>query len=542
MRHRILVDIPDLSNAAAATAFSLGKPRIALEWLEQGRGLVWNQLNNVRTPLEDLASFDSKLANDLSRISQGLENTGLRDESVTIGTDADIMVEKMALQDEATASAKLAQEWDQLLQKIRNIPEFKNFLQPVRYCDLIACLPKAGPVVVINIHEDRCDAVALVTGTDDPLHIHLDQFSYKDAVHLLDLLHLDLSVHGGRMGEESDALELVNETRAIMPFTFGNTMQMVLRELWLGVVKPILNALDISASSFFSFSEIYTYLGWSTQRPEPSSDLSRIWWCPTGPLAFLPIHAAGLYNEAHTDCILDYVISSYTPTVTFFMERKRASHTTEQTNKVLVIGQPNAPGLPRLPGTKKELKAIQEKFSRENIPFLSLEGDPATIDRTMKELESHSCIHLACHAVQDPSHPLKSGFYLSDGRLELWKVLQIQNTVADFAFLSACQTSMGEEGLSEEVIHLAAGLLTSGYRGVVATMWSIQDRYGLKVAEDFYTNLIDRRGRMTEGTVGLVGSVGAAHALHYAIRRLREELGDSPSALLTWVPYIHMGV
>ena len=399
LRHRILVDIPDLSNAAAATAFSLGKPRIALEWLEQGRGLVWNQLNNVRTPLEDLASFDSKLANDLSRISQGLENTGLRDESVTIGTDADIMVEKMALQDEATASAKLAQEWDQLLQKIRNIPEFKNFLQPVRYCDLIACLPKAGPVVVINIHEDRCDAVALVTGTDDPLHIHLDQFSYKDAVHLLDLLHLDLSVHGGRMGEESDALELVNETRAIMPFTFGNTMQMVLRELWLGVVKPILNALDISASSFFSFSEIYTYLGWSTQRPEPSSDLSRIWWCPTGPLAFLPIHAAGLYNEAHTDCILDYVISSYTPTVTFFMERKRASHTTEQTNKVLVIGQPNAPGLPRLPGTKKELKAIQEKFSRENIPFLSLEGDPATIDRTMKELESHSCIHLA---VQDP--------------------------------------------------------------------------------------------------------------------------------------------
>ena len=101
---------------------------------------------------------------------------------------------------------------------------------------------------------------------------------------------------------------------------------------------------------------------------------------------------------------------------------------------------------------------------------------------------------------------------------------------------------MGEEGLSEEVIHLAAGLLTSGYRGVVATMWSIQDRYGLKVAEDFYTNLVDRRGRMTEGTVGLVGSVGAAHALHYAIRRLREELGDSPSALLTWVPYIHMGV
>jgi len=224
------------------------------------------------------------------------------------------------------------------------------------------------------------------------------------------------------------------------------------------------------------------------------------------------------------------------------MERTRLSHTTGEANKVLVIGQPNAPGLRSLPGTKRELKAIQETFSTANIPFLSLEGDPATIDRTMKELELHSCIHFACHAVQDASHPLKSGFYLSDGRLELWKVLQIQNPVADFAFLSACQTSKGEEGLSEEVIHLAAGLLAAGYRGVVATMWSIEDRYGPKVADEFYTDLISRRGRMREGRVGLVGSVGAAHALHHAIQRLREELGDSPSALLAWVPYVHMGV
>jgi CHAT domain-containing protein len=225
------------------------------------------------------------------------------------------------------------------------------------------------------------------------------------------------------------------------------------------------------------------------------------------------------------------------------MERTSVSHTTGQADKVLVIGQPNAPGLPRLPGTKRELKAIQEKFSTANIPFLSLEGDPATIDRTMKELESHSCIHFACHAVQDASHPLRSGFHLSDGRLELWKILQIQNPIADFAFLSACQTSKGEEGLSEEVIHLASGLLAGGYRGVVATMWSIEDRYGLKVAEDFYTDLISRRGRMREGRAGsLVGSVGAAHALHYAIQRLRKELGDSPSALLAWVPYVHMGV
>ena len=276
LRHRILVDTPDLSNAAAATAFALGKPKTALEWLEQGRCLVWNQLNNLHTPLDDLASFDHDLADDLSRVSQALENAGLRNESVPIGTDADIMVEKMALQDEATSSVKLAREWDQLLQKIRDIPKFKNFLRPTQYCDLIERLPKAGPVVIINVHEDRCDAVVLVAGTDDPPHIHLDQFSYKTAVRLLQLLRSHLSGRGGRVVEESDELEPVNDTRALVPFVmFGETMQDVLRELWLGVVKPILNALDILAS-FFSLlllhicllSVVYTasWTSWTSVR------------------------------------------------------------------------------------------------------------------------------------------------------------------------------------------------------------------------------------------------------------------------------------
>lgn len=29
----------------------------------------------------------------------------------------------------------------------------------------------------------------------------------------------------------------------------------------------------------------------------PTADPQRIWWCPTGSLAFLPIHAAGLYGD-----------------------------------------------------------------------------------------------------------------------------------------------------------------------------------------------------------------------------------------------------
>src|ERR1700683_2453590 len=41
--------------------------------------------------------------------------------------------------------------------------------------------------------------------------------------------------------------------------------------------------------------------------------LPRVWWCPTGALIDLPIHAAGIYDPLHSVCVCDYVISSYAP-------------------------------------------------------------------------------------------------------------------------------------------------------------------------------------------------------------------------------------
>ena len=39
-------------------------------------------------------------------------------------------------------------------------------------------------------------------------------------------------------------------------------------------------------------------------------------WCPTGHFTFLPIHAAGRYDdELGSECASDYFISSYTPTI-----------------------------------------------------------------------------------------------------------------------------------------------------------------------------------------------------------------------------------
>ncbi|KAJ3538529.1 hypothetical protein NMY22_g5126 [Coprinellus aureogranulatus] len=112
---------------------------------------------------------------------------------------------------------------------------------------------------------------------------------------------------------------------------------------------------------------------------------------------------------------------------------------------------------------------------------------------------------------------------------------------ADLAFLSACQTGEGDRGIPEEAVHLAAAMLNAGYRGVVATMWSIQDGYAPEVAQDFYEHLLGACNRDDRGLVHLDGS-NAAYALHYAVQQLRKKMDVSDIGFLAWVPYVHFGL
>jgi CHAT domain-containing protein len=151
-------------------------------------------------------------------------------------------------------------------------------------------------------------------------------------------------------------------------------------------------------------------------------------------------------------------------------------------------------------------------------------------------MEKFSSIHLACHASQDQKEPLKSRFLFHNGPLTLSQIMQKNFKNADLAFLSACQTSTGEENLSEEAVHLAAGMLAAGYQRAVATMWAIGDSHAPEVAKDFYDYLLAHQCGS-----GFDGSQ-SAYALHYAIQKLRQRLDNSPNSLLAWAPYVHFGL
>jgi CHAT domain-containing protein len=193
--------------------------------------------------------------------------------------------------------------------------------------------------------------------------------------------------------------------------------------------------------------------------------------------------------------------------------------------KLLVVSQSNTPGVASLPGVAKELQLIHEHAPDAKL----LQGQEATIIEVANAMKNHSWVHFACHGVQDTTDPMNSGLRLSDGLLRLSDIIKEPLPDAEFAFLSACQTATGDESHPEEAIHLAAGMLLAGYRGVVGTMWAIQDDIAPYVADKVYAEILKDRKP---------DSAKAAQALRTAVRGLREH--GSPFA--SWVPFIHIGV
>jgi CHAT domain-containing protein len=191
--------------------------------------------------------------------------------------------------------------------------------------------------------------------------------------------------------------------------------------------------------------------------------------------------------------------------------------------------QPSAPGTTSIPNTRKELDCILLHFANQEHDVF--EGPDGTKGRVMAAMGENAWIHLACHGVQMPDDPTKSALILEDGHLTLEEIIQLQLPKAEFAFLSACQTTAGDENLSDEAVHIAGAMLLAGYRGVVATMWSIQDDLAPDVADEFY-GYITRDGKRPNNRE-------AAEALHYSVQKLRKKGGVR---LIDWIPFVHLGV
>ncbi|KAJ7687853.1 CHAT domain-containing protein [Mycena rosella] len=160
----------------------------------------------------------------------------------------------------------------------------------------------------------------------------------------------------------------------------------------------------------------------------------------------------------------------------------------------------------------------------------SLEGHQATVDAVKLQLEDFSWVHLACHGKQDLIKPTKSHLLLYGGVLELETILCMPLSNAEFVFLAACQTAMGDAQLINESFHLGGGFIAAGFRSAIGTLWSMNDRDGPLVAEIVYSHLF-REGQQAQAS-------NTAEALLLAV----DELKARKVPYERWIPFIHMGI
>ncbi|KAG1845911.1 CHAT domain-containing protein [Suillus subalutaceus] len=470
-RHFDAVRIATASLAVDTFSCSVrhGALTTAVELVEQGRAVFWTQLARFRTTLDELSTVrntGAALAKEFKQLSFRLRNAF--DQST---------------EDQSPQIRQLTIKWDDMVSRIRMLPDFSRFLLPPLFSDLQKAAAE-GPVTIVNASQYSCDAL-IVLSNRDPVHVPIDITQIEVS---------DLSFEFQSLSKEFGSFDTQHQLISI------------LRKLWHVIVGPVVQALRVS-------------------NVHPGS---RIWWCPTAEFTLLPLHAAGLY-EKKRDSLSHIYISSYTPTLATLVRARQQVSRDASPQHFVAIGQGNPDEGKPLKCVGPELAVVAQSLTPVVSSFTSLEDSDATVEGAFDALNHNQWLHLACHGMPNRQQPFESSFAMRDGPLMVKDIIRSNWQDPQFAFLSACHTTVGDEKSPDESIHLAAAMQFSGFRSVIGSMWSVDDKVAQEVVSAFYGNLVNGSG--------ILDCTRAAMALHKAVKKLRNKI-----PLEQQIVFIHIGV
>ena len=150
--------------------------------------------------------------------------------------------------------------------------------------------------------------------------------------------------------------------------------------------------------------------------------------------------------------------------------------------------------VPRLGAAKQEIRAIADLFlARDRSAKVKLLSGADGSAATLRNLWSSGAdvVHFATHSLADLRQPLASLLvlpstdagtpaYLTAGQVQDWR------GDADLVFLSACESAIGPPRFASGMPGLQSAFLRAGARGVIATLWPIEDLLAREFSEDFY--------------------------------------------------------
>jgi hypothetical protein len=425
-----------------------------IQLLERARGVVWSQLLRLKQPHtdDDTHALSGELVGLMQSVHQG---------------KAEAMEMKGASRGQKATKDMVHKQHariQEIIREIRSTPGLEDFMQGLSDEELMST-SESHTVVVLLSHGAVCQAIVLRSPRDRPTTLLLDSITANDLQN--GLIMASLSTKRGALYDEMEDDRGMRISRRLGGY------HALLAKLWKSVVKPILAHLELQVSPPAIPSEDKTD---APTQPAEEDARPRIYWCPTGAFAFAPLHAAGIYEQSRPECCADYVVSSYTPTLSALRRAQTSAKTLRvRGSQFLPIAAPRAaePSLPVLRYVHREIEIAGDLADDAHVIRNASAAESATRAQAIAALTSANIVHIAYHGIQDTAHPLNSSFHLNDGSLSIHDLMQIDLKDAFLAFLSACETAKGDKEQPDQTVHLAATMLFVGFKSVVATMWHV---------------------------------------------------------------------
>lgn len=248
-RYQEISSIGGFVTDAVANAISEHEYNLALEWLEEGRSIVWRQMLQLRTPMDELRSVNPSMADRLEEIARALDQAGTSS-SKSKKPIATILETDMSLEHAAQTHRQLAKDWSSLVDQVRQLSGFSDFLRPKKASELIKAA-RDGPIVAINVQKERCDALVLSPGATQVSCVPLRGLTFEKAADAQKHLIRSLRLAGVRFRTERRP-----ERKPAPPLE--NQLEDVLEFLWNDVVQPILDYLGFIVS-VYNFNDNKSY-------------------------------------------------------------------------------------------------------------------------------------------------------------------------------------------------------------------------------------------------------------------------------------------
>ncbi|KAG9074205.1 hypothetical protein FRC06_010858, partial [Ceratobasidium sp. 370] len=228
-----------LATEAATAAIELGHYDLAIEWLEQGRSVVWGQTLQLRTPYDELYAIHPEMAEELQCVSYHFEcaSRTLHAENASSGGGE-------PPHDTARKHRWLVQRREELLADARSLPGLEDFLRPPKASKIMTWV-RDKTTVIVNVHRLRCDALVMQAGTQSITHVPLVGFSLQKAESARAELARYLLAHGiQRAVKRGDPKQKPSFTN-------------ILAMLWSDVAKPVLDHLGIIVRPTPEFNRVF---------------------------------------------------------------------------------------------------------------------------------------------------------------------------------------------------------------------------------------------------------------------------------------------